>query len=126
MVDIEKFFPKGVTVVGPYSPALKAGNLLFVSGQGPAQGTIEIKEQTQTTLENIKKIIEAAGGMVSNIVKITIFLKNINDFAKMNEAYKKFFEENGVTDKFPARSTVEVSNLPLTGILLEIDAIAIL
>jgi 2-iminobutanoate/2-iminopropanoate deaminase len=64
--------------------------------------------------------------MVSNIVKITIFLKNVKDFTEMNEAYKKFFEENGVTDKFPARSTVEVSNLPLTGILLEIDAIAVL
>jgi 2-iminobutanoate/2-iminopropanoate deaminase len=126
MVDIEKIYPEGATVVGPYSPALKAGNLLFVSGQGPAQGTTEIKEQTKTTLESIKKIIEAAGGMVSNIVKITIFLKNVKDFTEMNEAYKKFFEENGVTDKFPARSTVEVSNLPLTGILLEIDAIAVL
>ncbi|MFX1572416.1 MAG: RidA family protein [Promethearchaeota archaeon] len=126
MVNIQKVFPENVTVAGPYTPAIKAGNLLFVSGQGPARGTTEIKEQTQTALENIKKIVEAAGGNVSNIVKTTIFLKNINDFGKMNMIYKKFFEENGVIENFPARSTVEVSNFPGTGMLIEIDAIAVL
>jgi len=126
MVDIEKIFPEGSTVAGPYTPALRAGNLLFVSGQTPARGTTEIKEQTKTVLENIKKIVEAAGAKVSNIVKTTIFLKNIKDFSKMNRTYQKFFEENGVSEKFPARSTVEVSNFPVTGMLIEIDAIAIL
>jgi len=126
MVDLEKVSPKSATIVGPYSPALKAGNLLFISGQVPAQGTIEIKEQTQTALENIKKIVEAAGAKISNIVRTTVFLKDMNDFGEMNNVYKKFFEENGVTDKFPSRSTVEVSNLPVSGMLIEIDAIAVL
>ncbi|NVM36415.1 MAG: RidA family protein [Candidatus Lokiarchaeota archaeon] len=126
MVDLEKICPEGATVAGPYSPGVKAGNLLFVSGQVPTRGTTEIKEQTQTVLENIKKIVEAAGAKVSNIVKITVFLKNINDFAEMNKVYKTFFEENGVTEKFPSRSTVEVSNFPLSGMLIEIDAIAVL
>jgi len=126
MVDLEKVSPKGATIVGPYSPALKAGNLLFISGQVPAQGTIEIKEQTQTALENIKKILEAIGAKISNIVRTTVFLKDMNDFGEMNNVYKKFFEENGVTDKFPSRSTVEVSNLPVSGMLIEIDAIAVL
>ncbi len=126
MVDIEKVSPEGVTVAGPYSPGVKTGNLLFVSGQGPARGATEIKEQTQTALENIKKIVSAAGAKVSNIVKITVFLKNINDFSEMNRIYKTFFEENGVTEKFPARSTVEISNFPVSGMLIEIDAIAVL
>ena len=126
MVDLEKVSPEGATVADPYSPGVKAGNLLFVSGQGPARGTTEIKEQTQTALENIKKIVEVAGAKVSNIVKITVFLKNINNFGKMNKIYKTFFEENGVTEKFPSRSTVEVSNFPVSGMLIEIDAIAVL
>ena len=126
MVDLEKVSPEGAIVAGPYSPAVKVGNLLFVSGQGPARGSIEIKEQTQTALENIKKIVEAAGAKISNIVKTTVFLKDINDFGAMNSIYKRFFEENGVTDKFPSRSTVEVSNFPLIGMLIEIDAIAVL
>lgn len=126
MVDLEKVSPEGATVAGPYSPGVKAGNLLFVSGQVPARGTTKIEEQTQTALENIKKIVEAAGTKVSNIVKITVFLKNINDFSNMNKVYKKFFEENGVTEKFPSRTTVEISNFPLSGMLIEIDAIAVL
>ena len=113
MVELEKVSPEGATVAGPYSPGVKAGNLLFVSGQGPARSTTEIKEQTQTALENIKKIVEAAGAKVSNIVK-------------MNKIYKTFFEENGVTEKFPSRSTVEVSNFPVSAMLIEIDAIAVL
>ncbi|MFX1258075.1 MAG: RidA family protein, partial [Promethearchaeota archaeon] len=109
----------------PYSPATKVGNLIFVSGQAPAIGTNTIEEQTLSTLKNIKKILEATGAKISNIVKISIFLKNIKDFDKMNQIYRNFFENSGVTQKkFPARTTVEVSNLPINGMLIEIDAIA--
>ncbi|MFW9949396.1 MAG: RidA family protein [Candidatus Thorarchaeota archaeon] len=116
----------GMSVVGPYSPGIKVNNFLFISGQGPAQGAENIKEQTITTLEKIKKIVEAAGGNLSNIVNTTVFLKDISSFKEMNQNYKEFFELNGVTKKFPARTTVEVSNLPLETMLIEINAIAIL
>jgi 2-iminobutanoate/2-iminopropanoate deaminase len=123
MVNIEVVNP-GTPVAGPYSPALKVSNLLFVSGQIAKQG--DIKEQTQTILENIKKIVETAGGKVSNLVKLCVFMTDIKEFSEMNSVYKKFFEDNGVTEIFPARSTVEVSNLVLEGLLIEIDAIAAL
>ena len=126
MVDIDRVFPEGATVAGPYSPGVKVGNLIFISGQVPALLTSDIKEQTQSTLEKIKEIIEAAGGSISNIVKTTIFMKDIKEFTKMNKTYKEFFEKNGVTETFPARSTVEVSNFPLLGMLIEIEAIAVL
>ena len=125
MTDIEKINP-GTPVAGPYSPAVKIGNLIFVSGQGPAPGTTDIKEQTSTALENIKKIVEAAGAKVSSIVKTTVFLKDMKNFGKMNRVYKKFFNDNGVAENFPARTTVEVSNLPVGTMLVEIDAIAVL
>ncbi len=125
MVNIEKVNP-GTPVAGPYSPAIKVGNLIFVSGQGPEPGTDNIQDQTVSVLENIKKIIEAAGGKVSNIVKTGVFLKDMKNFGKMNRAYKKWFESNGVTENFPARTTVEVSDLPVGIMLLEIDAIAAL
>jgi len=123
MVNIEVVNP-GTPVAGPYSPALKVSNLLFVSGQIAKQG--DIKEQTQTILENIKKIVETAGGKVSNLVKLCVFMTDIKEFSEMNSVYKKFFEDNGVTEIFPARSTVEVSNLVFEGLLIEIDAIAAL
>lgn len=123
MVNIEIVNP-GSPVAGPYSPAIKAGNLLFISGQIAKQGASGIKEQTLSCLESIKTIVEAAGGNVSNLVKLCVFMTDIKDFSKMNGVYKKFFEDNGDHDKFPARSTVEVSNLALEGLLIEIDAIA--
>ena len=125
MVDIDYINP-GTPVAGPYTPATKIGNFIFVSGQIPAQGATNIKEQTLSALENIKKIVEAAGSKVSNIVKVSVFLTNIRDFGKMNRIYRKFFEENGVVEKFPARSTVEVSNLAAKGLFIEIDAIAVI
>jgi len=125
MVDIEVVNP-GTPVAGPYSPGVKVGKLLFVSGQVSKPGTTDIKEQTRSVLDNIKKIVEAAGGTVSNIVKTTVFLTNFKDFGKMNRVYKQFFEDNGVSEKFPARSTVEVSNLVVEGLIIEIDAIAAL
>lgn len=125
MTDSETINP-GTPVAGPYTPGIKVGNLLFISGQGPAQGAMDIKEQTTTTLEKIKIIVEAAGGKMSNIVNTTVYLKNIKDFSEMNRSYKEFFESNGLTEKFPARATLEVSNLPLETMLIEVSAIAVL
>jgi len=123
MVDLEHINP-GTPVAGPYTPGIKVGNLLFISGQGSKQGATDIKEQTYSVLENIKTIVEAAGGKVANLVHIKVYLRDMNDFGKMNRTYKKFFEDNGITDKFPTRTTVEVSGLPVASMLLESDAIA--
>ncbi|MFX0032638.1 MAG: RidA family protein [Candidatus Hodarchaeota archaeon] len=125
MVNKEIISP-GLPVAGPYNPGIKVGNLLFISGQGPAQEATDIKEQTYTTLENIKKIVEAGGGKVSDIVSVNVYLKNMDDFSIMNKEYKKFFNDNGVTENFPTRVTVEVSNLPLAIMLIEISAVAVL
>jgi len=125
MVNIEIINP-GTPVAGPYSPGIKAGNLLFISGQGPAQGTTDIKDQTYTALKNLKKIVESAGGNVSNIVNTTVFLRDIKHFGEMNNSYKKFFNDNDISENYPARATVEVSNLPVTTMLIEISAIAVL
>ena len=116
----------GTPVAGPYSPGIKIGNNIYISGQGWAEESSDISKQTYQTLNNIKKIVNSAGGKVSHIVATTVYLKSIEDFDKMNSTYKKFFEDNGVTKGFPARSTVEVSNLPKAAMLIEIDAIAIL
>ena len=125
MPNIEMINP-GTPVAGPYSPGIKAGNFLFISGQGSAQSKEGIKEQTLTTLNKIKTIVEAGGGKISNIVKATVYLKNINDFSEMNSVYKKFFNENGVSEFYPSRAALEVSNLPLPSMLIEISAIAVL
>ncbi len=125
MPNIEIINP-GTPVAGPYNPGIKAGNFLFVSGQGSAQSKEDIKEQTLTTLNKIKTIVEAGGGKISNIVKATVYLKNINDFIEMNTVYKKFFNDNGVSESYPSRAALEVSNLPLPSMLIEISAIAVL
>ena len=125
MTDI-KYINPGTPVAGPYTPCVKAGNILFISGQGPKRGTTTIEEQTYSTLENIKTILEAAGGKVKDIVNTTVFLKDIKDFDKMNGTYKKFFNDNEAEESYPARATVEVSNLPVAGMLIEINAIAVL
>ncbi len=125
MSGIEIINP-GTPVAGPYNPGIKVGNLLFVSGQGSAQPATDIKEQTLAALTNIKKIVEATGGKISNIVNTTVYLKNIKEFSDMNSVYKKFFNDNGVSEFYPARATVEVSNLPLASMLIEISAIVAL
>jgi 2-iminobutanoate/2-iminopropanoate deaminase len=125
MPDIEMINP-GIPVAGPYNPGIKAGNLLFVSGQGSAQSEEDIKAQTLTSLNKIKKILEAGGGKISNIVNTTVFLRNNSEFGEMNAVYKKFFNDNGVSEAYPSRATVEVSNLPLASMLIEISAIAVL
>jgi 2-iminobutanoate/2-iminopropanoate deaminase len=109
--------------LGPYSQGVKAGNLLFVAGQGaadPKTGQIAegIETQTRQTLANIKGIVEASGFSMRDVVKVSIFLKNMDDFKKVNEVYKTFFPEDP-----PARTTVE-AKLAAQGMLIEIDAIA--
>jgi 2-iminobutanoate/2-iminopropanoate deaminase len=123
MVDIEEVKVK-TPKAGPYSQAIKAGNFIFISGQVPSQDAKSIKEQTLSALKKIKDILEAAGSKVSKLVKVSVFLKNIDDFKEMNEMYKDFFNQNGVMDKYPARTTVEATS-PLKEFLIEIDAIAL-
>jgi len=112
--------------IGPYSQAIKANGLVFASGQialDPASGqTVEggITEQTERVLNNLRAVLEAAGSSLDRVVKTTVFLTDLKDFASMNVAYGKFFGENP-----PARSTVEVSRLP-KDVRVEIDAIALL
>jgi len=110
---------------GPYNLGIKAGNLIFISGQVTTPDARDIKEQTLAAFEKIKNILKATGASVSNLVKVTVFLKNMSDFNEMNQAYKEFFEQNDVSEKFPARTTIEAV-CPLPYGLVEIDAIAIL
>ncbi|MHA2392677.1 MAG: RidA family protein [Promethearchaeota archaeon] len=124
MVKIEEI-DTGTSKAGPYSLGIKAGNLIFTSGQVPSPGEDGIIAQTLSALEKIKQIIENAETTVSNIVKITIYIRNMSDFKEMNEAYKEFFNQNGITSRFPARTTVEAT-CPLKNALIEIDAIAVL
>ena len=107
----------------PFSPAIKFGELLFVSGQGPIDkaGKIvlgDIKTQTKATLENFKRILEAAGSSMDCVLQTTVYLKDLADFSGMNEAYTNFFN-----DPKPARTTVQAGDL-LFGMKVEIQGIA--
>jgi 2-iminobutanoate/2-iminopropanoate deaminase len=109
--------------IGPYSQAIKAGDYVFISGQLPANPTTgeisgDIKTQTKQSLENIRGILAAADSNLQNVVKTTVFLKDINDFAAMNEVYNNYFDHDP-----PARSCVQVAAVP-KGALVEIEAIA--
>ena len=110
--------------IGPYSQAIKAGNLVFISGQIPiipATGEIvrgDIKLQTKQVLENLKNILDAAGSCIDNVVKTTVFMKDLNDYTAINDVYKEFF-----TNKPPARSAVQAARLP-RDVGVEIEAIA--
>ena len=118
---------KAPAAIGPYSQAIRIGNFLYTSGQvalDPATGQIvagAIAEQTTQVLENLKAVLEAAGSTLSAVVKTTVFLKDMNDFAAMNALYEKYLAPAGVVA--PARSTVEVARLPKDA-LVEIDAVA--
>lgn len=108
--------------IGPYSQAITAGNTLFTSGQipiDPATGNVPegVEVQARQALTNVKNLIAAAGGDIANTIKTTVFIKDMNDFAKINEIYAEFF-----TEPYPARSCVEVARLP-KDVLLEIEAI---
>ncbi|HHV46937.1 MAG TPA: RidA family protein [Tissierellia bacterium] len=117
---------KAPQAVGPYSQGVKANNIIFTSGQlpiVPETGELvmdDIRKATRQSLDNVLAVVKAGGGDISNIVKVNIYVKNMDDFGAVNEVYDKFF--NGHK---PARSCVEVSRLPKDG-LIEIEAIAIL
>jgi len=118
--------PGAPKAIGPYSPAIRAGNLLFLSGQipiDPASGAVVdggIAAQTEQVMRNIGALLEAAGAGFEHLVRTTVFLADMNDFAAMNECYATF-----IVDPPPARSTVEVARLPRDA-RVEIDAIAVL
>ena len=118
--------PDAPEAIGPYSPAIRAGNLLFLSGQipiDPATGaTVEgdIAAQTERVMQNIAALLKAAGASFADVVRTTVFLADMNEFAAMNGVYGKY-----VGEPAPARSTVQVSRLPRDA-RVEIDVIAVL
>jgi 2-iminobutanoate/2-iminopropanoate deaminase len=113
--------------IGPYSQAVQSGDLIYTSGQvalDPATGVLVkggIREQTVRVLENLKAVLTAAGSDLQHVIKTTVFLKNMGDFAAMKEIYARYLAPAGVVS--PARSTVEVSRLPKDA-LVEIEVIA--
>ena len=120
------FTKNAPSAIGPYSQGIDAGGLVFTSGQlglDPATGDFApggIEAQTRQSLSNVKAVLEAAGSGLDKVVKTTVFLKDMNDFAAMNKVYAEFFGEGGC----PARSAVEVARLPKDG-LVEIEAVAV-
>jgi len=123
---IERFSPAGVPAPrGPYSPAVKAGDFIFVSGQVPVDPatnqalTGDISQETKQVLKNIEANLAACGCTMSDVVRCTVYLTHIADFAAMNAVYAEAFG-----DAKPARTTIGVAALPLPGAKVEIDAIA--
>lgn len=113
------------TPVGPYSPGMAVGDLVFVSGQAgrdPQTGSIapDVAAQTQQALRNIETILHAAGSSLGHVVRCGVFLVDMTEFPKMNEVYARVFGSHR-----PARTTVEVSGLPGEGLRVEIDAVAV-
>lgn len=112
--------------IGPYSQAIKAGNMVFCSGQipiDPATGEFiseAVAEQTEQVLKNLGEVLKAAGASLDNVVKTTVFLADMNDFAEMNEVYGRYFSANK-----PARATVQAARLPRDA-KVEIDCIALI
>ncbi|SIR59601.1 2-iminobutanoate/2-iminopropanoate deaminase [Peribacillus simplex] len=115
---------KAPGAIGPYSQAIKVDNSIFVSGQlpvNPQTGEIpeDIKEQTKQSLNNVKEILETAGASLEDVVKVTVFLKDLLNFSEVNEIYGEFFAKN-----YPARCCVEVSRLPKdAGVEIEVMAV---
>ena len=126
MSKIPIFTKNAPAAVGAYTQAIRSGNLVFVSGQlalNPETGIMsgeDIAEQTEQVLRNLDAVVCAAGATLSDVVKTTVYLADINDFAIMNGVYKKYFP-----DPAPARAAVEVSRLPKDA-LIEIDAILVI
>ncbi|MBU2702647.1 2-iminobutanoate/2-iminopropanoate deaminase [Sporomusaceae bacterium BoRhaA] len=117
---------KAPSAIGPYSQAVKAGGFLFVSGQipvVPATGEVVaggVKEQTKQSLENLMAILNNQGLTAENVIKTTVFIKDMNDFGKINAIYGQYFMKDA-----PARACVEVARLP-KDVLVEIEAVAVL
>lgn len=118
--------PSAAPAIGPYSPGLRVGNLLFLSGQiplDPATGALvdgDVRVQARRVLDNIVELLRVGGASPANVVKTTVFLADLNDFAAMNEVYASYFEQ-----PYPARSTVQVSRLP-RDVRLEIEVVAVI
>lgn len=117
--------PNAPAAIGPYSQAIKAGGFLFISGQipiDPATGrmTVDTTSQTKQVMRNLEAILAAEGLTFADVVKTTIYLTNLDDFARVNEVYGSYFELDP-----PARATVQVAALP-KGAKVEIDAVAVL
>lgn len=116
---------KAPEAIGPYSQAIAAGTFVYTSGQipiDPQTGEVvgdEIQVQAEQVLKNLKNVLEAAGSSINNVVKTTVFIKDMSDFSKVNEVYARYF-----TEPYPARSCVEVSKLP-KDVLIEIEAVAL-
>ena len=117
--------PNAPNPIGPYSQAIRAGGLIFVSGQiplNPATGQVVeggISIQTRQVIENLKAILDAAGSSLEKVVKTSVFLTDLDDFSGMNHLYQEYFDEIK-----PARTTAQVTRLP-RGVLVEIDAVAL-
>ncbi len=117
---------KAPGAIGPYSQAVKCGNFIYTSGAipvDPATGEVVeggAAEHTVQALKNLAEVLAAAGGSLEKVVKTTVFIKDMKDFAAINEEYKKFF-----TGKYPARSCVEVARLP-KDVLVEIECVAVI
>ena len=117
---------KAPKAIGPYSQAIRTDSMVYTAGQigiDPATGELigsTVEEQTRQALTNLRGVLEAAGSNMDQVVKATVFLKDMNDFAKMNPIYAEFFGENP-----PARSTIAVAGLPKGG-LVEIEVVALL
>lgn len=114
--------------IGPYVQGVDLGNMVMTSGQIPVNPTTgevpsEITAQARQSLDNVKAVVESSGLTVSNIVKMTVFVKDLNDFIAVNEVYGAFFDEHNVAN-YPARSCVEVARLP-KDVGIEIEAIAV-
>ncbi len=112
------------TPVGPYSPGMTFGNLVFVSGQAgrdPSSGALgpDVTSQTEQVMKNLATILEAAGSSLQHVIRCGVFLVDMKEFPRMNEVYARAFGSHR-----PARTTVEVSGLPGPGLLVEIDAVA--
>jgi len=125
MAKVEIKTGKAPRAIGPYSQGVKAGNLIFLSGQipiDPLSGAVVpggIVAQTRQVLKNLQMVLEGSGASMKDVVKTTVFLKNLVAFNEMNSVYGEFF-----TEPYPARATVEVSALP-RGVEIEIDAVAV-
>ena len=116
---------KAPAAIGPYSQAVKVGNVIYTSGAIPVVPTTGevaaggVLEQAEQALKNLGEVLAGAGASFENVVKTTVFIKNMNDFAAINDVYKKYF-----TKSFPARSCVEVARLP-KDVLIEIECVAV-
>jgi len=123
---IERISPPGVPAPrGPYSPAVRAGDFIYVAGQAAVDPVTnqavlgDVRQETRQTINNLKRILEGCGATLAEVVRTTVYLTDMKDFAAMNEVYAEFFGEAK-----PARTTVGVASLPLASAKVEIDVIA--